>query len=549
MGAVAGTRGDGEDRTATTGTVSVAELYRRLGPAPVPADTAATGATPLLVGDLLRRERHPAVVLLALDPAGEEEPGPPAAIPVPRRRTAEACRTALGAGGLVVAGSVLGAALLAAAGVGGPIFPGQGDDSSGEIFGGGASIGRDGTAHGAVTGQTVVSASGLLRSAFTSLYPQQAPTAPAPRRAAAAAAPAALQAGVPRPRAVTAATSGAGTVTGPVARTVAPVTQAAADAVTPVVTTVEPVVAPVAAVVAPAATAVAPVAEGAATIVTPVAEVAAPAVVAVAAPVEAVARPVVDAVAPVVRTAAPVVDALRPITSPVLDAAAPAVGPFAQAAAPALAPLLDAVDPVVAPVVRTAGPVLPVDGTLTTVLAVAPQPPTPAAGPTGTALDKLTPATAGAESLVTQATVALAAPRQAAGPVVQTLDSAVASATPTTALPVVPPTAAAGPLLPTLPTAPIPVVPAQARAAAPAPGATDPVTTRLPVVAPRTSAPDKDTTSSPAPDTSPSDDDQAPGKDASVGSRRTDPDGAAGGDQAGNPLGEATGTLGGVLGR
>jgi hypothetical protein len=117
MGAVAGTRGDGEDRTATTGTVSVAELYRRLGPAPVPADTAGTGVAPLLVGDLLRRERHPAVVLLALDPAGEEEPGPPAAIPVPRRRTAEACRTALGAGGLVVAGSVLGAALLAAAGV------------------------------------------------------------------------------------------------------------------------------------------------------------------------------------------------------------------------------------------------------------------------------------------------------------------------------------------------------------------------------------------------------------------------------------------------
>src|SRR5690348_2897242 len=105
MGAVVARWGDGDERTATTGTVSVAELYRRLGAAPATADTAAPGATPLLVGDLLRREGHtvscpepdaprgPSSV-----PASTQAPVPE--IPVPRRRTADACRTALGAGGL-----------------------------------------------------------------------------------------------------------------------------------------------------------------------------------------------------------------------------------------------------------------------------------------------------------------------------------------------------------------------------------------------------------------------------------------------------------------
>src|SRR4051794_17797755 len=72
---------DDAGRTATTGTVSVAELCRRLGaPAPVTADPAAEAAAgraaassaaehsaagsaavgaPVLVGDLLRREGHP----------------------------------------------------------------------------------------------------------------------------------------------------------------------------------------------------------------------------------------------------------------------------------------------------------------------------------------------------------------------------------------------------------------------------------------------------------------------------------------------------------
>ena len=52
---MAATRGD--ERTDVP--VSVAELCRRLGPVPATADSLATGATPVLVGDLLRREGRP----------------------------------------------------------------------------------------------------------------------------------------------------------------------------------------------------------------------------------------------------------------------------------------------------------------------------------------------------------------------------------------------------------------------------------------------------------------------------------------------------------
>lgn len=189
-------RGDGDERTVTTGTVSVADLYRRLGAAPSPTDSAATGATPLLIGDLLRREGHPAVAPAAPSspPAPPSRPAPSsppppssrsaengphaengpadgdedgdedgaaaaAGIPVPRHRTAP------GADGPVVAGSVLGATLLAAAGVGGPIFSLQGDGAA-EVFGGGASAGSGAKARGAVTGEQVVSAAGLLRKAY-----------------------------------------------------------------------------------------------------------------------------------------------------------------------------------------------------------------------------------------------------------------------------------------------------------------------------------------------------------------------------------------------
>src|SRR5215213_9059018 len=102
---MAATWGDGE-RTAATGTVSVAELCRRLG-APAPATTepcedtpvreaAATGAAPLLIGDLLRREGHPVPPVAPDRPAPtSERPADPEAdapeIPVPRRRAADAC--------------------------------------------------------------------------------------------------------------------------------------------------------------------------------------------------------------------------------------------------------------------------------------------------------------------------------------------------------------------------------------------------------------------------------------------------------------------------
>ena len=84
-------------------------------------------------------------------------------MPTPRSR-GDACKTALGAGGLVVAGSVLGAALLAAAGVGGPLPFGQGGDDAAGQFQGEGTLVKPGTAYGSVRGRDVVARSGLLRA-------------------------------------------------------------------------------------------------------------------------------------------------------------------------------------------------------------------------------------------------------------------------------------------------------------------------------------------------------------------------------------------------
>ncbi len=84
-------------------------------------------------------------------------------MPTPRSR-GDACKTALGAGGLVVAGSVLGAALLAAAGVGGPLPFGQGGDDGAGQFQGEGTLVKPGTAYGSVRGRDVVARSGLLRA-------------------------------------------------------------------------------------------------------------------------------------------------------------------------------------------------------------------------------------------------------------------------------------------------------------------------------------------------------------------------------------------------
>ena len=175
----------GDERTDVP--VSVAELCRRLGPVPATADSLATGAKPVLVGDLLRREGRPALPVDVPTVAPEarcasSEAEPDAGrvtIPVPRRR-GEACKTALGAGGLVVAGSVLGAALLAAAGVGSPLPSGQlDDDGTGQFQGEGTLVGP-GTAYGSVSGRDVVHRSGLLRAiAYYTPWPESTPVSPA----------------------------------------------------------------------------------------------------------------------------------------------------------------------------------------------------------------------------------------------------------------------------------------------------------------------------------------------------------------------------------
>ena len=176
---MAATRGDG----STDVPVSVAELCRRLGSAPATADSVSTGATPVLVGDLLRREGRPpvradvpAARVAPLRPEPEPDEDQPV-VPTPRSR-GDACRTALGAGGLVVAGSVLGAALLAAAGVGGPLPFGQGGDDGAGQFQGEGTLVKPGTAYGSVRGRDVVARSGLLRA--IAYYTPFGSTPPAP---------------------------------------------------------------------------------------------------------------------------------------------------------------------------------------------------------------------------------------------------------------------------------------------------------------------------------------------------------------------------------
>ena len=157
---MAATRGDG----STDVPVSVAELCRRLGSAPATTDSVSSSAAPVLVGDLLRREGRPPVPAARVAPRPEPEPDEDQpVVPTPRSR-GDACRTALGAGGLVVAGSVLGAALLAAAGVGGPLPFGQGGDDAAGQFQGEGTLVKPGTAYGSVRGRDVVARSGLLRA-------------------------------------------------------------------------------------------------------------------------------------------------------------------------------------------------------------------------------------------------------------------------------------------------------------------------------------------------------------------------------------------------
>ena len=79
---MAATRGDG----STDVPVSVAELCRRLGSAPATTDSLSTGATPVLVGDLLRREGRPPV--RAEVPAARVAPSPSRS----RTRTSPSCR-------------------------------------------------------------------------------------------------------------------------------------------------------------------------------------------------------------------------------------------------------------------------------------------------------------------------------------------------------------------------------------------------------------------------------------------------------------------------
>ncbi|HEX8519170.1 MAG TPA: hypothetical protein VF667_06220 [Pseudonocardia sp.] len=185
-----------DDATPTTGAIGVAELYRRLDVAP-PRDPDADPAgrtgpgrvdtgTFVPVGELLRREGRPLPA-----PAAPPEPAPAAdrapAIPVPRRRAAGAARSALGAGGLVVAGSVLGVALFAAAGLDVPLPPwpsdGQGTDG---LFDGVPGPGGGSAVRSPVTGQRVVALSGLVRQAYA-----QQPAAPPPGAVRGVAAPAA----------------------------------------------------------------------------------------------------------------------------------------------------------------------------------------------------------------------------------------------------------------------------------------------------------------------------------------------------------------------
>ena len=388
---MAATRGDGR----TDEPVSVAELCRRLGPVPATADSVATGATPLLIGDLLRREGRPEVgpdpfapTPVVAVPEARRAPSSravqdddPGAVPVPRRR-GEACKTALGAGGLVVAGSVLGAALLAAAGIGGALPVPQGDDGTGQFQGQGT-LRTPGTAYGSVNGRHVVSGAGLVRAVnyylpFTrSPAPMAAPMTaarPAVLPASAPVARAAVPAQALAPAAVPASGEpGAGLpqvvgqVTQPVAagyrgrrpghrccrldrsagsRRLVRRRQPSSGRSTPVVSH-RPSIrshtrAPRDPVVTPVAAAVAPAVAGVTDLVQPVAGAVGPVIGPVAAPLVRAATPILD---PVLRATAPIVNAVAPASTPIVAAAAPIAGPVLAATQPAVGQVLDAAGP------------------------------------------------------------------------------------------------------------------------------------------------------------------------------------------------------------
>ena len=302
----------------------------------------------------------------------------PAALPVPRRR-GEACKTALGAGGLVVAGSVLGAALLAAAGVGGALPVPQGDDGTGQFQGQGT-LRTPGTAYGSVNGRHVVSGAGLVRAVnyYLPFTRSAAPTA-APRTVAR---PAVLPASAPVARAAVPAQALA-----PVA---VPASGNPGAGLAPVVGQVTQPVAPVTRVdVAPVTGAVGPSLGGVTQTVTPIVDTVAPVVGGVDADRQAgdpgprsgrhpgrgggrtrrgrggghraarrgAAAPVVGSVAaPLVRAAAPILDPVLQATAPVVDAVAPASAPILAAAAPVTGPVLAATQPAVGQVLDAAGP-------------------------------------------------------------------------------------------------------------------------------------------------------------------------------------------------
>ncbi len=343
---MAATRGDG----STDVPVSVAELCRRLGSAPATTDSVSTGATPVLVGDLLRREGRPPVraevPAARVAPSPETEPEPDAdqpGVPTPRSR-GDACRTALGAGGLVVAGSVLGAALLAAAGVGGPLPFGQGGDDGAGQFQGEGTLVKPGTAYGSVRGRDVVARSGLLR-AIAYYTPFRSTDDPAPGTRAAGVVTAAAPAGPVRAL----APAGAAVPAGPAGGIVTPVVSGVTHATDPVTEVIAPVIHGVTHTADPVVTGVAQAAA-------PVVDALAQGVSPVVAPVAAVVAPAATVIAPVAnevaRAATPVAELVGTTTGPVLEN----VTPLVNAAAPAVSPVVAATESVIQPVLAVSGP-------------------------------------------------------------------------------------------------------------------------------------------------------------------------------------------------
>ena len=175
---------------------------------------------------------------------------------------------------------MLGAALLAAAGVGGPLPFGQGGDDGAGQFQGEGTLVKPGTAYGSVRGRDVVARSGLLRAiayytpfGSTDDPARRAPARPAWCRRAGPAGP--VQALAP---------AGAAVPAGPTGGIVAPVVGGVTHATDPVTEVIAPVLGGVthgaaqaanpivAAVVAPAATVITPLANEVAGAVAPVAD-------------------------------------------------------------------------------------------------------------------------------------------------------------------------------------------------------------------------------------------------------------------------------------